>query len=226
MSNFDDYFTNDDKPFAENMNDALLLSNVFDFTVPIELPRMFSNSVWLNTVSPRKAGVSIVTLDELMSGISIDTDGEDNSILTATEDAAFGFYFYPNFNSFGQISSITWEGTEDITVDLYTNDNVLIAENISKGTIQESTVHLRFDEDSYRLTHYCANPECPSGDVLPVYMVDHEIYRYFPGDPLHPDGDLHRCNPRTVSFRSYGLRVRGDPRFGNQLRQRGRAAGR
>lgn len=143
MSNFDDYFTNDDKPFAENMNDALLLSNVFDFTVPIELPRMFSNSVWLNTVSPRKAGVSIVTLDELMSGISIDTDGEDNSILTATEDAAFGFYFYPNFNSFGQISSITWEGTEDITVDLYTNDNVLIAENISKGTIQESTVHLR-----------------------------------------------------------------------------------
>lgn len=143
MSNFDDYFTNDDKPFAENMNDALLLSNVFDFTVPIELPRMFSNSAWLNTVSPRKAGVSIVTLDELMSGISIDTDGEDNSILTATEDAAFGFYFYPNFNSFGQISSITWEGTEDITVDLYTNDNVLIAENISKGTIQESTVHLR-----------------------------------------------------------------------------------
>lgn len=44
----------------------------------------------------------------------------------------------------------------------------------------KSTVHLRFDEDSYRLTHYCTNPECLSGEVLPVYMVDHEIYRYLP----------------------------------------------
>lgn len=143
MSTYDDYFTNDDKPFAENLNDALLLSNVFDLTVPIELPRMFTNSAWVNSVSPRKAGVSIVTLDEQLSGISIGTDSDDNSILTATEDTAFGFYFYPNFNSFGQIHSISWEGTDDITVDLYTDNNVLITENINNGSLQESSVHLR-----------------------------------------------------------------------------------
>lgn len=42
------------------------------------------------------------------------------------------------------------------------------------------TVHLKFDEDKYRLMHYCTNPDCPSGEALPVYMVDYEIYRYLP----------------------------------------------
>jgi len=42
------------------------------------------------------------------------------------------------------------------------------------------TVHLRFDEESYRLMHFCANSDCVSGKVLPVYMVDSEIYRYLP----------------------------------------------
>ena len=42
------------------------------------------------------------------------------------------------------------------------------------------TVHLRFNEETYRLMHFCDNPECPSGEALPVYMVDTEIYRYLP----------------------------------------------
>ena len=44
----------------------------------------------------------------------------------------------------------------------------------------KETVHLRFDEDKYRLIHFCNNTECPSGEVLPIYMVDYEIYRYLP----------------------------------------------
>lgn len=44
----------------------------------------------------------------------------------------------------------------------------------------KNTVHLKFDEDSYRLTHFCSDPDCPSGGVLPIYMVDYEIYRYLP----------------------------------------------
>ncbi len=44
----------------------------------------------------------------------------------------------------------------------------------------QSTVHLQFNEDKYRLMHFCSNQECPSGDALPVYMVDYEIYRYLP----------------------------------------------
>ena len=42
------------------------------------------------------------------------------------------------------------------------------------------TVHLKFDEESYRLMHYCDNNDCTSGGVLPIYMVDTEIYRYLP----------------------------------------------
>lgn len=41
-------------------------------------------------------------------------------------------------------------------------------------------IHLSFDEDSYRLIHYCDNPSCPSGRDLPLYIVDSEIYRYLP----------------------------------------------
>ena len=42
------------------------------------------------------------------------------------------------------------------------------------------TVHLRFNEETYRLMHFCDNPGCSSGEALPVYMVDTEIYRYLP----------------------------------------------
>lgn len=44
----------------------------------------------------------------------------------------------------------------------------------------KQTVHLKFDEDTYRLVHYCDNAECESNGVLPIYMVDYEIYRYLP----------------------------------------------
>lgn len=44
----------------------------------------------------------------------------------------------------------------------------------------KQTVHLRFDEDTYRLEHYCDNRECKSGEILPIFMVDSEIYRYLP----------------------------------------------
>ena len=42
------------------------------------------------------------------------------------------------------------------------------------------SVHLRFDEEAYRLMHYCDNPDCESSEALPIYMVDSEIYRYLP----------------------------------------------
>lgn len=44
----------------------------------------------------------------------------------------------------------------------------------------EQSVHLKFDEDKYRLMHFCSNAACPSGETLPIYMVDTEIYRYLP----------------------------------------------
>lgn len=44
----------------------------------------------------------------------------------------------------------------------------------------QQTVHLKFDEETFRLVHFCDNPDCSSKGVLPIYMVDHEIYRYLP----------------------------------------------
>ena len=45
----------------------------------------------------------------------------------------------------------------------------------------KSTIHLKMDMKSYRLMHYCSNPDCPShGKALPLYIVDTEIYRYLP----------------------------------------------
>ncbi|AMK16334.1 hypothetical protein [Methanobrevibacter olleyae] len=175
MTDYDDYFTHDDKPFAENLNDALLLSNVFDFTVPIRLPEMFNNSAWVNTLSPRKAGVAIITLDELMNDITITNDSEGNSVLEATGNTSFGFLFYPNFNSFGSIYSVDWEGEGNITVDLYTADNQLIQASISKGVISNSNPHLRELEQVLFVVHM------PGGSVLnsfEIVMKNKQVERY------------------------------------------------
>lgn len=45
---------------------------------------------------------------------------------------------------------------------------------------KEKSVHLDIDENTHRLIHYCSNRECQSGGVLPLYIVDTEIYRYLP----------------------------------------------
>lgn len=143
MALYDDYFTNEDKPFAENLNDALLLSNVFDMTVNIEVPKMFSNQSWVNTISPRKCGVSILTLKEgLPSGVSIGTDSlTGNSTLTGTGIVKLSYY--PNFNSFGKFKAISWEEEGTIVVNLKTSNGNVIANNISKGTIENQSADLR-----------------------------------------------------------------------------------
>ena len=143
MALYDDYFTNEDKPFAENLNDALLLSNVFDMTVDVEAPKMFSNSTWVSTTSPRKCGVSILTLkDGLPSGVTVGTDSETgNSTLTGTGTVELSWY--PNFNSFGKFKAITWENDGTIVVNLKTTNGTTIASNISKGTIENQSSELR-----------------------------------------------------------------------------------
>ncbi len=47
----------------------------------------------------------------------------------------------------------------------------------------EQTVQMDLDQGSVRLIHRCTNPECPeahSGGILPIFIVDNEIYRYLP----------------------------------------------
>jgi hypothetical protein len=43
----------------------------------------------------------------------------------------------------------------------------------------EKQVNLRFNKDSWKLEHVCDNSDCPLG-VLPLLIVDNEIYRYLP----------------------------------------------
>lgn len=143
MALYDEYFRNEDKPFAENLNDALLLSNVFDLTVGIEMPKMFSNSEWVNTTSPRKCSVAICTLKEgLPSGVTVGTDSETGkSILSGTGTVKLSFY--PNFNSFGSYDSISWENDGSIVVNLKTAAGTTIANNINKGDVESQSSELK-----------------------------------------------------------------------------------
>lgn len=141
MSTFDDYLTHDDKPYAENINDALLLSNVFDLTVPIELPTMYRTGVFSTSTSPRKAGVSIVTMvnaddtDFTITGSSITNDTADVKGLI--------FKYYPNFNSYGTISSLSWTASgTGVIADIEGADGEDILTGHTGGTISGATTGL------------------------------------------------------------------------------------
>jgi hypothetical protein len=46
-----------------------------------------------------------------------------------------------------------------------------------------TSVEMALDEPTTRLIHRCTNPQCPeaaNGGVLPIFIVDNEIYRYLP----------------------------------------------
>jgi len=47
----------------------------------------------------------------------------------------------------------------------------------------QASVEMALDEQTTRLVHRCTNQQCPeaaNGGVLPIYIVDNEIYRYLP----------------------------------------------
>ena len=137
---YDDYFTNDDKPYAENINDALLLSNVFDMSVSVTAPDMFSNKAWVNTNTPRKCGVSICTL--ISKGTDVLIGLQDNkTVLRGTGEVLLSWY--PNFNSFGKYESIAWDSDGDVIVSLYTKEKTLIMRDIGNGEVLDTTMSLQ-----------------------------------------------------------------------------------
>lgn len=44
----------------------------------------------------------------------------------------------------------------------------------------QETVHAIYDAEANSLRHICGNSECVSQGVIPLYMVDNDIYRYLP----------------------------------------------
>ena len=45
---------------------------------------------------------------------------------------------------------------------------------------ERETVHVVYDAEANSLRHICGNAECLSGGIIPLYMVDNDIYRYLP----------------------------------------------
>ena len=44
----------------------------------------------------------------------------------------------------------------------------------------KETVHVIYDADANSLKHICSNSECDSYGLIPLYMVDNDLYRYLP----------------------------------------------
>ena len=131
---FDEFFTNGDKPYAENLNDSLLLLDAFNVTVPVSLPDMFSNGEFNSSLNvPRKAGVSIVTLKSVDSGVTIGSD-----MISGTGDVVFRVY--PNFNSFYKWQSISFEKSGSVNVSFKKTDGSLINASVNNdGVISDNS---------------------------------------------------------------------------------------
>lgn len=108
---YDEFFTDQDKPFAENLNDSLILTDAFDISVPVEMPTMFSNGEFNSALNvTRKCNVGLVTLKSVDNGVTIGTDS-----ISGTGSVVFRIY--PNFNYFYKWDKILLEksGTVDIS---------------------------------------------------------------------------------------------------------------
>lgn len=44
----------------------------------------------------------------------------------------------------------------------------------------QRSVHVKYDNEKNSLIHVCNNPNCKSNGVLPIYMIDEDVYRYIP----------------------------------------------
>ena len=130
---WDSYFKNEDKPYAENLNDALILLDAFDVTVPCKMPDMFSNGQFSSTTEvERKCGVAIVTLKSVASGVTVGT-----SSISGT--GAITFRVYPNFNSFYKWKSIVLDKTGTVAIGFKKADGTTISATVaSDGTISEA----------------------------------------------------------------------------------------
>lgn len=145
---YDEFFTDGDKPYAENLNDSLLLMDAFNVTVPCEMPTMFNNGEFSSTANvARKCGIGIVTLKSASGGVTIGT----NSI-TGTGDVVFRVY--PNFNSFYKWQSIiVTKSAGTVAVSFKKTDGTSISATVGNdGVISEASALKELQEIDVVLT--------------------------------------------------------------------------
>lgn len=145
----DEFFVNGDKPYAENLNDSVLLANALEFKVVVSAPQDFSTGTFIDTTTARKCGVCTIRLKEtLPTGVSVTGDG----YLSFTGNKTIQFFVYPNFNQFGKWNSITWTCTEpgtttNIKVDLLTKlGDVIVSDVVNGGTLSSDVELSKLDE--------------------------------------------------------------------------------
>ena len=165
---FDEFFTDGDKPYAENLNDSLALIDAFDVTVPAEMPTMFNNGEFNSTVNvTRKCGVALVTLKSVASGVTVGT-----SSISGTGDIVFRVY--PNFNSFYKWSKIILEKTGTVSIAFRKTDGTSISATVgSDGTISETGALKQLQEIDVVLTLTNANIT----DILIEFVNNHTAGR-------------------------------------------------
>ena len=124
MSN--EYFTGGDKPYAESLNDGILLTDVFNLSVPVILPDMFNNGNFVTDNLKHKAGVSTIKMEN-NTGITV-------ASTSVTGTGSFFYRVYPNFNFFKWWKKIEWTATAGtVRVDVYDTNNNVIVSNITNG---------------------------------------------------------------------------------------------
>lgn len=140
---YDEFFIDGDKPFAENMNDSVLLSNALEFDVLVSAPSMFSNGSFMDTATKRKCGVSTVKLDStLPRGVSVDSS---TGGLSFTGSATVDLLVYPNFNMFGKWDKIGWtcSSSSNLKVQLLTKTKDVIVSNVTNNGVLSTDSRLR-----------------------------------------------------------------------------------
>ena len=93
-----EYFTNNSRPYAENFNDGILLSDAVDLTVKASIPSMYSDESFNSNLNvERLAGVSVVTM-VANTGVTV-----GSTSLSGTGSVTFRVY--PNFSLFEKRTS-------------------------------------------------------------------------------------------------------------------------
>ena len=113
MSN-ENFFKHDDKAYAENLNDAILIANAFDYQVPVNIPGMYGNNHYPNDNNIHKVGVADVTIVSSGSLSIGDTSITNNS----NTSQVLRLKVYPNFNNFYGWKDLGWDGDDGITIDI------------------------------------------------------------------------------------------------------------
>lgn len=103
------------------------------------------------------------------------------SDISDTEEFSLG-YFVGDGNTPNKITKNDAEKKNTIKFYKECNSTELDEERIIDicPFCRNQSVHVRFNQTNHRLEHYCNHSGCVSGEKLPIYIVDNEIYRYLP----------------------------------------------